>query len=54
MKSTDLKPHHRILVVDDNPSIHADFRKILCPDIADNPRLNQIEEVLFEGDHGTN
>jgi PAS domain S-box-containing protein len=22
---------HRILVVDDNPSIHADFRKILCP-----------------------
>ena len=23
---------HRILVVDDNPSIHADFRKILCPE----------------------
>jgi len=23
---------HRILVVDDNPSIHQDFRKILCPD----------------------
>ncbi|MGH7970408.1 MAG: response regulator, partial [Limisphaerales bacterium] len=22
---------NRILVVDDNPSIHADFRKILCP-----------------------
>ncbi|MFO1501125.1 MAG: response regulator [Verrucomicrobiota bacterium] len=22
---------HRILIVDDNPSIHADFRKILCP-----------------------
>ncbi|MRR38777.1 response regulator, partial [bacterium] len=22
---------HRILVVDDNPSIHGDFRKILCP-----------------------
>lgn len=23
---------HRILVVDDNPSIHQDFRKILCPE----------------------
>src|SRR5689334_9325251 len=23
--------NHRILVVDDNPSIHEDFRKILCP-----------------------
>src|SRR5579864_7729970 len=22
---------HRILVVDDNPAIHDDFRKILCP-----------------------
>ena len=32
MKSTDLKPNHRILIVDDNTSIHADFRKILCPD----------------------
>ena len=24
----------RILVVDDNPSIHDDFRKILCPSIS--------------------
>ena len=32
MKSTDLKPNRRILIVDDNTSIHADFRNILCPD----------------------
>ena len=50
MKNTDLKPNHRILVVDDNPTIHADFRKILCPDNANNPRLIQIEAALFEGD----
>ena len=32
MKSTDLKPNRRILIVDDNTSIHTDFRNILCPD----------------------
>ena len=50
MNTCDLKPNDRILVVDDNPSIHADIRKILCPDNANNPRLNQIEAALFEGD----
>ncbi|MSU56961.1 MAG: response regulator [Pedosphaera sp.] len=50
MKSTDFKPNHRILVVDDNPNIHADFRKILCPENANNPGLNQIEAALFEDD----
>ncbi len=27
-------PNHRILLVDDNPSIHDDFREILCPGTA--------------------
>lgn len=37
---------HRLLVVDDNPSIHDDFRKILCsPAVA--PGLAQAETALF-------
>jgi PAS domain S-box-containing protein len=48
MKSTDLKPNRRILVIDDNPSIHADFRKILCPDNAVNPALKEMEAALFD------
>ena len=31
MNTLDLQPNHRILVIDDNPSIHTDFRDILCP-----------------------
>ncbi|MGH7997544.1 MAG: response regulator, partial [Opitutaceae bacterium] len=27
--------HHRVLVIDDNPAIHADIRKILCPAISE-------------------
>src|SRR5579862_3424786 len=27
--------HQRILVVDDNPAIHADVRKILCPQVSE-------------------
>jgi len=48
MKSTDLKPNHRILLVDDNTSIHADFRKILCPDRTGNAALAEMEALLFE------
>jgi CheY-like chemotaxis protein len=39
--------NRRILVVDDNPAIHADFRKVLCRLRADNPSLSQAEAMLF-------
>jgi PAS domain S-box-containing protein len=48
MKSADLKPNHRILIIDDNTSIHADFRNILCPDNSDEAAANALEAVLFE------
>ena len=38
--------NRRILVVDDNPAIHADFRKILCESAAD-PTLDAAEAALF-------
>ena len=47
MKNTDLKPNHRMLIVDDNTAIHADFRKILCPVNSGNAALNGMEEALF-------
>jgi PAS domain S-box-containing protein len=40
---------HRILVVDDNPSIHADFRKILCPErCASRAAVSSLAEELFD------
>jgi two-component system NtrC family sensor kinase len=39
---------HRILVVDDNPDIHEDFRKILCAERHRSSKLQDIEAVLFE------
>jgi two-component system, cell cycle sensor histidine kinase and response regulator CckA len=48
MKSTDLKPNHRILIVDDNTSIHSDFREILCPDNSDEAAADEMEAVLFD------
>src|SRR3954469_18050165 len=50
MKSTDLMPNLRILVVDDNASIHADFRSILCPDNPTDSAVNEMEAALFD-DH---
>jgi PAS domain S-box-containing protein len=50
MKSADLKPNRRILIVDDNTSIHADFRNILCPDHSDEAAANAMEAVLFDED----
>ena len=41
-------PNHRILVVDDNPSIHADFRKILCADRSSDEGAAQMEAILFD------
>ena len=40
--------NHRILVIDDNPSIHADIRKILCPPISETTlKLDALEKELL-------
>ena len=49
MKSTELKPNRRVLIVDDNPNIHTDFRNILCADHSGDAAVNKLEAVLFEG-----
>ncbi|MBA3960726.1 MAG: response regulator [Chthoniobacterales bacterium] len=46
--STSQPENHRILVIDDNPSIHEDFRKILSPsDAKMTAGLNADEAALF-------
>jgi two-component system cell cycle sensor histidine kinase/response regulator CckA len=50
VKSTDLRPNHRILIVDDTTSIHNDFREILCPDNSDEAASDAMEAVLFDKD----
>ena len=40
--------NNRILVVDDNPSIHSDFRKILCPNLAAKHATDDLESILFD------
>lgn len=37
----------RVLVIDDNQAIHADFQKILCDDRVDNSPLETLERSLF-------
>ena len=48
METTFVKPNHRILVIDDNPAIHGDFRKVLRPDTPEASALLEMEGVLFE------
>ena len=38
----------RILIIDDNPAIHDDFRKVLMPDAAPSPALRLTAAALFE------
>lgn len=45
-------PNRRILLIDDTPSIHEDFRKILMPSVVSNPALDDLESALF-GDAAT-
>jgi len=45
---TEIAAHHRILVVDDNPGIHDDFRKILLGNGVHNPALDAAEAILFD------
>jgi two-component system, cell cycle sensor histidine kinase and response regulator CckA len=40
--------NHRILLVDDNPAIHQDFRKVLMGAQGQNKELDAAEAVLFE------
>lgn len=47
-ESTEVKPNRRILIIDDNPSIHTDFRDILCPASTDSAALNKMETALFD------
>jgi two-component system, cell cycle sensor histidine kinase and response regulator CckA len=48
MNSTAPISKTRILIVDDNASIHADFREILCPENGGGAALDKMEEALFE------
>ncbi|WP_285427778.1 ATP-binding protein [Pseudomonas sp. lyk4-R2A-8] len=40
-------PNRRILLIDDTPSIHDDFRKILMPTVENNQVLDDLESALF-------
>src|SRR5688572_9925466 len=41
------KTNRRILIVDDTPTIHEDFRKILSPQMNAEDNLSSAEEALF-------
>jgi PAS domain S-box-containing protein len=43
-----LEPNRRILIVDDNPAIHDDFRKILCPAAPEKSRVQNLAAALFD------
>jgi two-component system cell cycle sensor histidine kinase/response regulator CckA len=43
-----IDPNHRILIVDDNPAIHEDFRKILCPTGPDKSEFRDLKAALFD------
>ena len=40
--------NNRILIVDDNPEIHKDFKKILKNIEVDDRELDDLEELLFK------
>ena len=42
--------NRRILIIDDNPAIHEDFRKILAPDSAGDAALDDLESLIFGDD----
>jgi len=48
MKSIELKPNRRILIVDDNPNIHADFQDILRPPDVSSDAAKKVEAALFD------
>lgn len=47
-----MRPNNRILIVDDNPSIHRDFKKVLSnPRAEEKRKLALIEKGLFPDDN---
>ena len=48
MNSIDVPPNHRILIIDDNPSIHGDFRKILGADNTRKSNVKRLSAALFD------
>ena len=53
MNNSAMKLNRRILIVDDNQSIHADFRKILGAPDAGDEALDAAEARLFGAQQGT-
>src|SRR5579872_832611 len=47
MNESTLPAADRILIIDDNVTIHADFRKILSPPEVTDARLHSAEAVVF-------
>jgi PAS domain S-box-containing protein len=48
MNAADPKPNQHILIIDDNPTIHEDFRKILCPGNHNRPGVKRLAAALFD------
>ncbi len=53
MKTPFAQANRRILIIDDTPSIHQDFRKILGPDTADEQTIAGTEAALFGSQQST-
>ncbi|ROM72379.1 GGDEF domain-containing response regulator [Pseudomonas brassicacearum] len=51
MNPMSVPANRRILVVDDTPAIHQDFRKILSPGTSGNDSLDDTESLLFGTSH---
>lgn len=51
MNPLQLVTNRRILAVDDNPTIHEDFRKILASSSPGDDRLDDLESAIFEADN---
>ena len=47
MSTPTTHANRRVLIIDDTPSIHQDFRKILCPKPDSEESLDAAEEELF-------
>ncbi len=45
--SSSMDYSNRILVIDDSPDIHSDFRKVLCPRVTDTNQLDELEMAML-------
>lgn len=48
MSTVEPTPNRRILIIDDNPTIHEDFKKILSPSNERRPTVNRLAAALFD------